>query len=567
MSSRLLSNCGKPRGGSLKDSRRRIKAPEIDTSALIRENALTAIGRVTNPAEQPVEALILALPRKWTLKGRVTGSDLGHNTFQFRFELEEDLVNILAARPYQYARWMVVLQRWEPILSPLFPSQIPFWISLHGLPLHYWHEKMIYEVGQDLGILEDYRITKTSAKIKVMMDALKPLTKEAMIAFAADVELPITLEYDGLDLHCLTCNCLTHLASDCPQRSDSEEIESRPSYRQRDHRTFSPTGHRIYTERYPNQRRHEEKRPARLEEPFNQRLDRHGKPFGERLTLPDAKPQPLRNKITPHYEEANGYHQEAQRRQTRNNYASLPQARETLNKISHPTLRNTSNHAPNLQWRVRRQRSRSPIIPPANQEPDDIQTPPPLPPTDRIPLERNLELTDYPGLPEIPTTEQVMEDLREVTFQYTNVSDPVERAARVQRVIQGEEQNMMAETAANIIATAMSNLAKRATHGTPRRGETPRRFESTDIPESSNANARRTREARRIPASPRIFSGASSSRRLLSQAQSQTPSARHGFPHASPILQQRSLTSRQNDQETGNQRSSQDFHGDRPQLP
>lgn len=43
--------------------RKRIRAPEIDTSALIEENTLTLIGRVTNAKEQPVEALISTLPR------------------------------------------------------------------------------------------------------------------------------------------------------------------------------------------------------------------------------------------------------------------------------------------------------------------------------------------------------------------------------------------------------------------------------------------------------------------------------------------------------------------------
>ncbi|KAG2245262.1 hypothetical protein Bca4012_024230 [Brassica carinata] len=56
---------------------KRIQAPEIDTSRLINENALTLIGRVLNPKKQPIGALISGLPRKWTLRGGATGSDLG----------------------------------------------------------------------------------------------------------------------------------------------------------------------------------------------------------------------------------------------------------------------------------------------------------------------------------------------------------------------------------------------------------------------------------------------------------------------------------------------------------
>lgn len=195
---------------------RRIRAPNFDRSALIRDNALTLIGRVKNPKEQPIGSLISALPRKWTLKGHVFGSDLGQSCFQFRFELEEDLTFVLNNIPYNYNNWMLILQRWEPVISPLFPSQIPFWIKLQGLPLHFWHEKMIYNIGQDLGMLEDYKITKTAARIKISVDGLKPLIKDIIIDFESGEELTIYLEYEDLGYHCSLCNSLTHLARNCP---------------------------------------------------------------------------------------------------------------------------------------------------------------------------------------------------------------------------------------------------------------------------------------------------------------------------------------------------------------
>ncbi|XP_013607678.1 PREDICTED: uncharacterized protein LOC106314337 [Brassica oleracea var. oleracea] len=55
----------------------RIKSPNLDTSALIKDNALTLIGRLTNPKEQRMWALLPSLPRKWHLQGRAVGSDLG----------------------------------------------------------------------------------------------------------------------------------------------------------------------------------------------------------------------------------------------------------------------------------------------------------------------------------------------------------------------------------------------------------------------------------------------------------------------------------------------------------
>ncbi|CAA7017864.1 unnamed protein product [Microthlaspi erraticum] len=98
--------------------RKRIQAPPVDTADLIRENSLILIGRLTNPKEQNLWSMIPFISKKWELRGRAMGSDLGNNCFQFKFDLEEDMRKVLTNRPYRYARWMLIIQRWEPIISP-----------------------------------------------------------------------------------------------------------------------------------------------------------------------------------------------------------------------------------------------------------------------------------------------------------------------------------------------------------------------------------------------------------------------------------------------------------------
>lgn len=90
---------------------RRIRAPIIDTSDRVKENALTLMGRLTNPKAQRLWCLIPYFPRKWDLKGKAFGSDLGNGTFQYRFDNEEDLLKVLHNRPYSFANWMVIFQR------------------------------------------------------------------------------------------------------------------------------------------------------------------------------------------------------------------------------------------------------------------------------------------------------------------------------------------------------------------------------------------------------------------------------------------------------------------------
>lgn len=67
-------------------------------------------------------------------------------------------------------------------------------------------------------------------------------------------------------------------------------------------------------------------------------------------------------------------------------------------------------------------------------------------------------------------TEEVMNDLHDATLQYINCDDPVESAARRQRVLHGDALGEMEETAARIIASPLM-LATRfnSNYSTPQR--------------------------------------------------------------------------------------------------
>lgn len=113
--------------------------------------------------------------------------------------------------------------------------------------------------------------------------------------------------------------------------------------------------------------------------------------------------------------------------------------------------------------------------------------------TRRPPLERNLSTYDPPTPPPpcrrnlnpsdiispvtvIPSKDQVLNEQREVTIQYTSCTDPTESAARKHRVFQGEARNLMSSTVDNIIAAAVASaplvnpegLSAQVDHQSPR---------------------------------------------------------------------------------------------------
>lgn len=274
---------------------------------------------------------------------------------------------VLINRPYHYHHWMVILQRWEPVISSTFPSHIPFWIRVQGLPLHYWHEKMTYHMAHELGHLEKFQISKTSFRLQVTIDGLKPLLKESLLEFDTGEDLMVSFVYEDLKSHCTTCFKLTHLAEDCP-------LATRPQQQ-------SPKASDRDPQRAPH--RGQENRYSPTRDPFHQRVDRHGRPFGNRVPLPPPRGNPLKNKLAP-----------AQQPREPNQDDRVVDQRTSRQGNHHPQQRDESrrqqatNHKP--QWREKVPVLRQNVTIRDKSGPIDSNTPPPSHAGQAQPLERNL---------------------------------------------------------------------------------------------------------------------------------------------------------------------------------
>lgn len=142
----------------------RVRIPSFDTSELIRKHALTLVGRLTNPKVSKSGPSYLPL---WPLEVRIS---------TYRCRLGPRLLPIpvcvrkrsleSSGKP-TISHWMIIIQRWEPSFSPTFPSQIPFWIQVQGVPLHLWSEQTLSCIAHDIGTLDYSEITNTVARMRV----------------------------------------------------------------------------------------------------------------------------------------------------------------------------------------------------------------------------------------------------------------------------------------------------------------------------------------------------------------------------------------------------------------
>ncbi|XP_048605824.1 uncharacterized protein LOC125583232 [Brassica napus] len=149
------------RGSSSSQAKRRIdveedeiiRLPACDLEAAAERFKLTLIGRVFQVKSRSIDAMInlLPKPRIWNVEGKVRGNNLGDGRFQFDFDKEEDLLKVLNKRPCHFNQWSFALERWEPCTREDFPNSIPFWISVKGVPVHFWNDGTFSEIAKALG--------------------------------------------------------------------------------------------------------------------------------------------------------------------------------------------------------------------------------------------------------------------------------------------------------------------------------------------------------------------------------------------------------------------------------
>ncbi|KFK23554.1 hypothetical protein AALP_AAs59863U000100 [Arabis alpina] len=205
----------------------RVQIPDFDPSELVHNHDLILVGRITNPRSQKMWALLPFLADHWKVSTRPVGTDLGQGKFQYQFASEEDLLEVLANMPYHFAHWMIILQRWEPTLAASFPSEIPFWIQIQGVPSQLWSKVMHVKLAANIGIFENHEILVTAARMRVKINGLEPLITSSTLEFKNGDEVEAVLMYEKLEKHCSLCFMLNHEVKDCPDATEPQRKSSK----------------------------------------------------------------------------------------------------------------------------------------------------------------------------------------------------------------------------------------------------------------------------------------------------------------------------------------------------
>lgn len=123
---------------------------------------------------------------------------------------------VLRRGPWDFADRMLILQRWTPLMNPLLPRFIPFWIQIHGIPFQYLNEEVVSYIGR--GICQfmeaDYNLEAVMrmayVRVRINWNVDEPLRFRRNFQFTPGVNTMLRLTYERLRGFCEVCGCVYH---------------------------------------------------------------------------------------------------------------------------------------------------------------------------------------------------------------------------------------------------------------------------------------------------------------------------------------------------------------------
>ena len=107
-----------------------------------------------------------------------------------------------------------------------FPSEIPFWIKIEGVPTEFWSTPTFQSIGDAIGETTD--VDLDYGKMRVIIDGRKELCFETTVDFKGgeyyeEEEALVTLQFEKLCGHCSLCLSLCHDLGNCTLNPNPEK--------------------------------------------------------------------------------------------------------------------------------------------------------------------------------------------------------------------------------------------------------------------------------------------------------------------------------------------------------
>lgn len=197
------------------------KMPALPGFSSAEENSLSLMGRLLNPECQKMSGVILTMPRKWQKEGRVRGVALSQERFQFIFQHEHDLLDVLEKGVQTFNEWTMVLERWVEHPPEDYLQFIPLWVRISKIPVNYYTQSALMTLGEMLGEViilafdPSKPITQDFIRVQVRFNVAKPLKMARVLDMGGGRTHTIHFDYEKVQKRCFFCKRLNHEQSIC----------------------------------------------------------------------------------------------------------------------------------------------------------------------------------------------------------------------------------------------------------------------------------------------------------------------------------------------------------------
>lgn len=205
--------------------------PNLPEFSSTERNKRSLVGRLLNLDYQNMGEFIFQMPRKWLKQGRVRGIALSQERFQFIFDNEHDLVEVLEKGVHTFHKWAIVVERWSEVPPPDSLQYIPIWVQIRNIPINYQTQLVIEALGDIVGKVTDVAFDPLKARsnvyerVKVRFDVSRPLRKEKVIDLSNGGKTKVFFNYERIQKRCYTCQRLSHEQSVCLITIQRRQVE------------------------------------------------------------------------------------------------------------------------------------------------------------------------------------------------------------------------------------------------------------------------------------------------------------------------------------------------------
>ena len=140
------------------------------------------------------------LRRAWGLENSLQIIEVGPNLFQFKFQSEIDMVQIIQDGSWSFDNQLLLLRRWQKgmTVENIELEHASLWIQIWGAPFDMVSPQVAKEVGSRLGIVEEVEWKQRHddpnffMRVKVALPIGKPLRRGSFIAGSDGIRTCVT---------------------------------------------------------------------------------------------------------------------------------------------------------------------------------------------------------------------------------------------------------------------------------------------------------------------------------------------------------------------------------------